>query len=963
MASINWTTGASGDWNTGTLWSSGTVPATADDVTIDALAPVGADYTVTIATGESEIVTSVTLNAVNNLAGANVTPYNAAVLEIDGTLTFAPGSAGSISGPPQNFVILNGGTLVNAGTVSAFVQASGNAVITGTNAVDISNYLQEVGGSITIDTPSIVGIAGTTLSSGFYEAQGTGAVINLGGPLQNGTVDIQTIADPGINVYDALTLNGPTSEIYEWNGTGYVTVESTVTHVGENAFLDVYNGRDYNTTNVLNIDGASAAYEAGIFNLTAGTVTTAGLNINSDIVGGINNGGIVQGSATIVGPVVNNGTLMALRRGALDLTGTMDVTGNLTGTGLVEFDYNNDGGTLYTTGATMELNGVSAGQTIIMSGRDTLQLDNVANFFGTIQAMVNDQIVLTGQTVTSAVDTNGTLMVFDGSLSVASLVLAGNYAADHFTTTGSTIAVAAGAAVSPSITGAVAGQSITDAATVSPFSNIALTDPNIGQTETLTVALTATANGALSNVGGGSYNATTGVYTDIGAMASVMADLDGLVFTPTAHQVAPGQVVTTGFSISLVDSGMASATDNTTSVIATAGTIARASNTDILFQNDSGQLSQWQMNGLAVTTAGGIGVLPGPAWFAMGTGNFFGDGNTDILWQNLSGQVAIWDMSGGTILQGAFVDVNPGSAWHIKATGDFYGDGKADVLWQNDNGQVAIWEMNGGAIAQGNFVDVNPGPTWHIEGTGNFYGNGDTDILWQNDSGQVAIWDMHGGQISQGTFVDVNPGPAWRIQGTGDFYGDGNTDILWRNDDGQVAIWDMQGGTIVQGDFVAVNPGPAWHVEATGDFNNDGKTDIVWQNDNGLVAIWEMNGATIASGALITNSDKSWTALGSDHNMRFIYSASANETLTAAPTTPDEFVFTNAASGAHTIAGFNATQDIIELPGAQFAGFAAVQAAITATAGGAMINLGNSTSLLLSGVDATTLHASNFALA
>jgi len=74
-------------------------------------------------------------------------------------------------------------------------------------------------------------------------------------------------------------------------------------------------------------------------------------------------------------------------------------------------------------------------------------------------------------------------------------------------------------------------------------------------------------------------------------------------------------------------------------------------------------------------------------------------------------------------------------------------------------------------------------------------------------------------------------------------------------------------------------------------------------------------------------------------------------------------VFTSFVDGAHTIGGFNPVQDMIEFSKAQFASSTDVQAAISATPGGAMIDLGNGSSLLLSGIDAGSLHASNFVLA
>jgi len=112
------------------------------------------------------------------------------------------------------------------------------------------------------------------------------------------------------------------------------------------------------------------------------------------------------------------------------------------------------------------------------------------------------------------------------------------------------------------------------------------------------------------------------------------------------------------------------------------------------------------------------------------TSDFNGDGKSDILWQNDNGQVAIWELNGTTVIGGGLVG-NPGPSWEVIATGDFYGDGHSDILWQNDSGEVAIWELNGTSVIASASLG-NPDPSWHAVATGDFNGDGTSDILFQN---------------------------------------------------------------------------------------------------------------------------------------------------------------------------------------------------------------------------------------
>ncbi|HTB44158.1 MAG TPA: hypothetical protein VK741_11075 [Acetobacteraceae bacterium] len=845
---------------------------------------------------------------------------------IDGTLV-SNGTSNDIGINDGQAGALNSGTLViTGGTVEAEGIHINDGIAIVSTALDASDEVSITGGSVEVDLTT----AGAPALQ--FVAATVGSTIKLDDPTFFEDGSLQGFAtgatlDIGANVIGTIIYSG------DLGGYADLTVENSS---GSTLLSAVISGGD------------ESAFQAGTFTVGASGGTAGSFQVTQ----GSGDTLITEAGATSPGPVVNAGGSVSYTAGgtpaALDsgLAVSDSEATTLTGATVVISSGFLAGDILAAAASEPDISVSYNSGTLTLTGTDTL---------------ADYQAVLDSITyASSAADpTSGGA---DDGRGISWMVNDGTN-----TGTGSSSLSVSTPATGPLVT---AGGSASYNAGSSPATldaGLTISDAESPTLDSATVAITSgflagdTLSVASADGISASYDASSGTLTLSGAasLSDYQTVLDSVTYSSSAGDPTDAG---TDFSRTIgwvVNDGTASSTASTSSLTVSAS-VGTASNAGILFQNTSGQMDEWQLTGTVISSAGYLGPDPGSSWFAMASGGFFAGDSSDIAYQNEDGQVALWQVSGGTVEAGYILSADPGSSWHIAGSGDFYGDGKSDLLWQNTSGQVAVWEMTGTTISQWSYV-ASPGPSWNVEGTGNFYGDGNTDILLQNDNGAVAVWDIANGTsiVNAGTIAD--PGPSWRVEGTGDFYSDGNTDVLLQNSDGAVAIWDVANGTTITQASVIANPGPTWHVVGAGEFTGGNTPDILLQNENGSVAVWEVNDGTIAAASVLANPGTSWSVTGSD-TMRFIYSGSAGETLAATPTTPEEFVFTSAAAGEHTITGFTPMLDTIELNGGQFSSFAAVEAATSATQAGAMINLENGASLLLAGVEPGSLNANNFAL-
>ncbi len=110
-----------------------------------------------------------------------------------------------------------------------------------------------------------------------------------------------------------------------------------------------------------------------------------------------------------------------------------------------------------------------------------------------------------------------------------------------------------------SLSGLTTAGTGSDVSTVNPFANLVLTDALHPDSVGASISFTA-ANGVLSgsNLSAASLSNGVATYTlNATSPSQLQQELNALVFTPTAHQVSPGQSVTTDFNLNFKGGGAA----------------------------------------------------------------------------------------------------------------------------------------------------------------------------------------------------------------------------------------------------------------------------------------------------------------------------------------------------------------------------------------------------------------------
>ena len=389
----------------------------------------------------------------------------------------------------------------------------------------------------------------------------------------------------------------------------------------------------------------------------------------------------------------------------------------------------------------------------------------------------------------------------------------------------------------PVLAGLPSLTSTTDDTSVAPLTSLTLADPDAGQVLSAQVMLSTAGDGLLTNLGGGQYDAALGRYQVSGPVDAVQAALRGLIFVPTAHQLAFGAARATTLMVQVSDgagggaaaaSGVVAYGMDTPPTIggAVAGQVMTTTEGSLplagltLADPDVGQVETLQVQ--VTPGLGGLGGTLGS--YDPATSTYTAHGTVDALQADARGLVFTPAGAGDATLAVTLDDGAGGVAWdaattvHIQATADTAGVAQhflqlpSAIFLANAGGQqtTLVGEQYNGPVSylQSQLIYDSADPAVIVAHTDNTF--------IKSFSGFCAIQVAGGRNV-----VDAGPGSNFIVGGTGD-------DTFFLNGSQGAVTWDTitgfhLGDTVTLFGFHTGTSSLAW-MDAEGAVGYTGRT-------------------------------------------------------------------------------------------------------------------------------------------
>ncbi len=188
---------------------------------------------------------------------------------------------------------------------------------------------------------------------------------------------------------------------------------------------------------------------------------------------------------------------------------------------------------------------------------------------------------------------------------------------------------------------------------------------------------------------------------------------------------------------------------------------------DLLFQGTNGQSKTWLLNGNMITGSSLLrsGFAMPASWRLVASADFNRDGKSDILWQNTSGTMNVWLMNGLTYTTNRTITPAAPTGWKTVGAADFNTNNVADLLLQSASGQLQVWLMNG--LTRTAVTNVNngisPGTSWLVSAITDLNADHRPDILFQRTDGSLLVWYLNGVSLTRASTLNT-AAPLWQLK-------------------------------------------------------------------------------------------------------------------------------------------------------------------------------------------------------